>query len=95
MSELFLASLASSLYVFVVAVNNIDYVAPPVLLRFEACSARECVDIEIIDDKVLEENENFTVTFMLDSGASKDILLGDTTTAQVTIILDTDGEYVL
>ena len=93
MSELFLASLASSLYVFF-AVNNIDYVAPPALLRFEACSARECVDIGIIDDKVLEENEIFTVTLMLDSGASKDILLGGTTTAQVTI-LDTDGVYVL
>ena len=52
------------------------------------------MDIGIIDDKVLEENENFTVTFMLDSGASKDILLGDTTTAVVTI-LDTDGVYVL
>ena len=52
------------------------------------------MDIEIIDDRILEANESFSVTFMLDSRASKDILLGYTTTAEV-IILDFDGAHVL
>ena len=66
-----------------------DYVSPSNLLEFESCATRQCLEIEILNDLVLEDDESFNVTLSLDAGTSKNILLG-VTTAEV-LIIDADG----
>ena len=69
--------------------NGSDYVAPSNRLEFESCATRQCLEIVIFNDLVLEDDESFNVTLSLDAGTSKNILLG-VTTAKV-LIIDADG----
>ena len=39
-----------------------DYIGPSTILRFPTCGTRQCVNVSIVDDDVLENVESFYVT---------------------------------
>ena len=67
---------------------GVDYVIFSKPVTFAACEDEGCVDIEIVDDDIVEDVEDFAVTLLRD-GLDKDIELGN---ALATIeIFDDDG----
>ena len=55
----------------------------------------QCFNIEIIDDKILEMTETFSVQLSLADGASKNILLGENCTDVEVSINDMDGTLII
>ena len=68
-----------------------DFLPPPLAMRFGSCARRQCVEIEVMNDAVLEDNEVFNVTLSLAPNTSSNIQLGHITTMDV-VIIDMDGE---
>ena len=51
---------ANAHFYFVSTVQTIDYGAIDVILEFDVCETRKCVNVSIVDDLVDEEDEIFT-----------------------------------
>ena len=77
---------------FSISVAGEDFEELKHAFRFESREdVNNCFDIEIINDRILEMTENFTVHLNLADGASKDILLGESYTDVEVSINDMDG----
>ena len=56
-------------------VTPMDYLGVSTILMFEECDRRRCVNVTIVDDKVLEMTESFTVTLERTPGLDSRITL--------------------
>ena len=89
-SELHLS--VSLVYAVPVTVSPDDYSGNSTDLMFGLCSQKQCVNISISDDGILEEPEVFTVSLERPPGLTDYIELVDKK-KKVTII-DDDGKYL-
>ena len=80
---------------FSISVAGEDFEELKHAFRFESGEVNQCFDIQILDDKILETTENFTVHLNLADGASKDILLGESYTDVEVSINDMDGILII
>ena len=81
---------------FSISVAGEDFEELKHAFRFESREdVNNCFDIEIIDDKILELTETFSVQLGLADGASKDILLGAGCTDVEVSINDMDGILII
>ena len=75
-----------------------DYSVPSAALMgliFTSTQARACINISIIDDRLVEGNESFFVSLRFSEGPGRDqVLLGKPNTTTVTIV-DDDGIVTL
>ena len=66
-----------------------DYDNASTILTFGACDTRQCTEIPIVDDMIVEMTESFFVTLeSLDSGITLDPVDGEIE------IIDDDGVYI-
>ena len=56
-------------------VDPMDYLGVSIILMFEDCDRRRCVNVTIVDDEVLEMTESFTVTLERTPGLDSRITL--------------------
>lgn len=75
-----------------------DYSVPSAALMgltFTSTQARACINISIIDDRLVEGNESLFVSLRFSEGSGRDqVLLGKPSTTTVTIT-DNDGMHML
>ena len=76
---------------FFLSVAGVDYEAAEDSLRLGSGEVNQCFNVDILDDNILEEPENFMVHLDLADGTSKDILLGDGCIDTEVIIIDMNG----
>ena len=86
-----LCSTNSSQYHVISTVETMDYGAIDVILMFDTCETRKCVNVTIAEDLVDEQQEFFTYTLTRTPSLDPRIEL-DPTDGRVDII-DNDGEY--
>ena len=81
------------LIIFSFVENDLDYsTQSTVVLQFDECDKRMCTSVIIVDDSVIENAENFTVTLHETPGTGDAITL--TVVNGVINILDDDGELI-
>ena len=78
---------------FFLSVAGVDYEAAEDSLRLDRGEVNQCFNVDILDDNILEEPENFMVHLGLADGTSKDVLLGDGCIDTEVIIIDMNGIY--
>ena len=75
-----------------------DYSVPSTALMdliFTSTQTRVCINISIIDDKLVEGNETFFVSLRFSEASGREqVLLGKPNTTMVTIV-DDDGTYTM
>ena len=69
--------------------SPMDYLSLSQVLVFQPCDTRQCVNVSIVDDSVLEETEFFNATLASNAGLDPRITLNPVTA--VVNILDNDG----
>ena len=77
---------------FLFADSPADHVALSTILTINKCSNRECVDITIQDDLVLEQRESFRVMLEKPPGFDEERIKLGIVEKEVTIVED-DGEW--
>ena len=78
------------LHVTLLTAAELDYIPPDDTLRFSAGELRDCFDIQLVDDRILEEDiEIFNVRVMATEGSGNDIIFSRDT-LEVRIV-DDDG----
>ena len=70
-------------------VNGMHYITLDVMLEFDACESRKCLNVSIVDDSVDERNEYFT--FHLRRTVSLHNRISLTPVDGRILILDNDG----
>ena len=68
-----------------------DYIGLSTILSFPACETKQCVDVTIVDDEVLEKVESFDVTLEKTPGLDTRITLNPVD--GVVEIIDEDGLF--
>ena len=71
---------------------NVDFDLMRSTLRFRACQKRNCVDVIIINDTVLEDTETFSVNLQKPPYLSNKFTVDPS--SEVVSIMDDDGTYV-
>ena len=71
------------------AVASMDYTAVSALMMFDSCDTRQCMEIAIMNDGILENTESFSVTLVRTPDLDPRITL-DPVTGETKI---TDGTY--
>ena len=73
-----------------------DYIIPPTMnLTLTSTQNRSCINISIIDDRLLEGNETFSMSLQASDTANRDqVKLGMPNTTNVTIV-DNDGIVIM
>ena len=66
-----------------------DYGAVSIVMMFDSCQVRSCVDISIVNDTILEDEEAFDVTLLRTIGLDSRIRLNPVD--GVVVITDNDG----
>ena len=70
-------------------VNGMDYITLDVMLEFDACESRKCLNVSIVDDSVDERNEYFTFHLRRTVNLHNRISLNPANGS--SLILDNDG----
>ena len=72
---------------------NFEYDLKEAELRFSACAKRQCLNVAILEDLLLEETETFTIHLEKSLGLSNEFTVDPS--VKVINITDNDGECTL